>query len=113
MAFLPEDNFFEEELATAYDLTTGLTTFTSSDISAYSVISIQFIYANIDGSNLFVIEQSTEGNNFWSNVSPQYEIPVGNGNFIIDKSVFTGKYIRVDLQSTSSGELTIKLLAKR
>ena len=40
-------------------------------------------------------------------------IPVGSGNFIIDKTLFTGKYIRVDITTITSGILTIILLTKR
>ena len=32
MAFLPEENFFEESLATNYDLSLGTLNFASSDI---------------------------------------------------------------------------------
>ena len=112
MAFLPERNFFEEDLASSYDLSTGVATFASSEISKFTTISVQFIYASVDGSNVFVIEQSNDNTN-WSELSQEFELPVGSGNVMVDKGRFSGKYIRVNLTSVSSGTLTIKLLAKR
>jgi hypothetical protein len=37
----------------------------------------------------------------------------GTGTFIIDKSEFTAKYVRVNLDTATAGTLTITLLAKR
>ena len=112
MAFLPEKNVFEETLATAYDLSLGSTIFSSSDISKFNIISLQFIYNNVNGSNEFIIEQSNDNTN-WSELGIKYDIPLGNGNFIIDKTTFTGKYIRISLLNSELGTLTIELLAKR
>jgi len=112
MAFLPERTFLEENLATNYDLSNGITGFTSSDLSKYLTFSVHVVYSSVAGSNLFILEQSNDNSN-WSNLSEQYELPVGNGNFIIDKGSFSGKYVRVNLNSTSSGDISIILLAKR
>jgi len=112
MAFLPERNFLEETLLSSYDLTNGVTAVTSSDISEFNSFSLQFNYSNISGSNLFTLEQSNDNLN-WSNLSEEFMIPVGSGNFIIDKTLFTGKYIRVDITTITSGVLTIILLTKR
>jgi hypothetical protein len=112
MAFLPEKNFFEETLASSYNLSLGQTVFPSSNILKFNILSLQFIYANVGGLNEFIIEQSNDSIN-WSELSSTYDIPTGTGNFIIDKGTFTGKYVRVNIVSATGGTLTIKVLAKR
>ena len=44
MAFLPERNFLEETLVSNYDLSNGPTGFTTSDISEFNTLSLQFIF---------------------------------------------------------------------
>lgn len=112
MAFLPERNFLEETLVSNYDLSNGPTGFTTSDISEFNTLSLQFVYTNVAGTNVFVLEQSNDNTN-WSDLSEEYALPVGDGNFIIDKGTFSGKYVKIDVTSTSSGNLTIISLAKR
>jgi len=112
MAFLPEENFFEESLATNYDLSLGTLNFASSDISAFSTISLQFSYNTVSGPNLFTVQQSNDLI-FWSDLGVEQEIPVGEGNFIIDKGIFSGKYVRVSFESVDTGVLSIILIAKR
>lgn len=112
MAFLPEKTNIEENLITAYDLSTGVSTFTSSDISKFTSLSLQFTAANASGSNSFAVEQSIDNTN-WSILLDDSNIPVGDSNFFIDKSFFSGKYIRVRLVTTESGTLDCLLLAKR
>lgn len=112
MAFLPEENFFEEDLATNYDLSLGVSDFESTEISKFTTISLQFIYSGVSGPNLFMVQQSNNLIN-WSDISETQEIPVGTGNFIIDKGVFSGRYVRISFESVDSGIITIKLLAKR
>jgi len=112
MAFLPEKNFLEETIANSYDLSNGITAFTSSELSKYMTISIQFNYTNIQGENEFIIEQSNDGTN-WTELSENYSLPIGTGNFIIDKGVYSAKYIRVNFKITNNGIIIIKLLAKR
>lgn len=112
MAFLPEKNFLEETLASSYNLTGGTTAFTSSDVSKYMAISMQFVYSSINGETEFCLEQSNDGTN-WGELSESYVLPIGSGNFIIDKGTFSGKHIRVNFKLTSSGLITIKMLAKR
>ena len=112
MAFLPERNYLEETIATNYDLSTGVTGFTTSDISEFNTLSIQFIYDGVTGSNLFTLEQSNDNTN-WSELSEEFMVPVGGGNFIIDKGTFSGKYVKIDITTVTTGNLTIKSLAKR
>lgn len=112
MAFLPERNFFEENLTTAYDLSLGISNFNSSDISKFTSFSLQFTCTDVIGSNTFCIEQSLDQLN-WSLLSDDSEIPTGDSNFFIDKQFFSGKYLRICLVTTNSGLLTINLLAKR
>jgi hypothetical protein len=112
MAFLPEKNFLEETIISGYSLSNGVTAFTSSDVSRYTTISLQFVYNNINGNTEFCLEQSNDNIN-WGLLSENYSIPIGSGNFTIDKGMFTGKHVRVNLKTSGVGNLTIKLLAKR
>ena len=112
MAYIPELLAFEETLASTYDLSNGATTFTSSDISDYNKFNLQFSYSEIQGENVFVIEQSIDNVN-WIEISETYDLVNGTGTFIIDKSEFTAKYVRVNLDTATAGTLTITLLAKR
>lgn len=112
MAFLPERTFLEETLVSNYNLSNGVTSFTTSDVSKYITISLQFTYSSIMDDNEFKLEQSNDSIN-WSDLSESYLIPLGSGNFIIDKNTFSGKHIRVNFNKTTMGSITIKLLAKR
>ena len=112
MAYIPEKLALEETLASLYDLSSGGNIFTSSDISEYNKFNLQFSYSGIQGENVFVIEQSTDNVN-WVEISETYDLVNGTGTFIIDKSEFTAKYVRVNLDIATEGTLTITLLAKR
>lgn len=112
MAFLPEKNFLEETIANNYDLSNGVTNFTSSDLSKYTTVSLQFNYTNIVGDNTFILEQSNDNSN-WGELSESYNLPTESGTFIIDKTLFSGKYLRANFSITSSGFITINLLAKK
>jgi len=112
MAYIPELLATEETLASAYNLSNGATTFTSADISDYNKFNLQFSYSGVQGENVFVIEQSTDNVN-WVEISETYDLVNGTGTFIIDKSEFTAKYVRVNLDTATAGTLTITLLAKR
>jgi hypothetical protein len=112
MAFLPDKTFLEETICNNYNLSNGVSAFTSSDVSKYITLSIQVCYTNIQGNNEFVLEQSNDSTN-WADLSQNYTLPVGSGNFIIDKGTFSGKHIRLNLKVASRGLITIKLLAKR
>lgn len=112
MAYIPELLAIEETLASSYNLNNGPATFTSSDISDYNKFNLQFSYSNVSGENVFVIEQSTDNTN-WLEISKRYDLVNGSGTFIIDKSEFTSKYMRVNLDTATAGTLTITLLAKR
>ena len=112
MAYIPELLATEEVLASAYDLSTGKSAFVSTDLSDYNKINLQFSYANVNGENVFVVEQSNDNIN-WIAISEEYDFINGSGTFAIDKSQFTSKYVRVDLTKATAGALTINLLAKR
>ena len=72
MAFLPERNFFEENLANSYDLTNGPTSFVSSDVSNFITLSLQFVYTSVNGQNVFSLFQSNDNVN-WSHLSDEFE----------------------------------------
>ena len=112
MAYIPELLATEEVLASAYDLSNGKTVFTSTDISDYNKINLQFSYANVSGENVFVVEQSND-NISWLAISESHDLANGTGTFAIDKSEFTAKYVRVCLTTATTGTLTINLIAKR
>lgn len=112
MAFLPEKTYLEETLISAYDLSTGVSTFTSSDLAKFSSISMHFSSTGVGGSNSFVIEQSGDSTN-WSTLLDNSELPAGDSNFVIDKAFFSGKLIRVQLVTNETGTLNCTLIAKR
>ena len=112
MAYIPELLATEEVLASAYDLSTGKSIFTSTDISDYNRINLQFSYVNVSGENVFVVEQSND-NISWLAISESHDLANGTGAFAIDKSEFTAKYVRVCLDTATAGTLTINLIAKR
>jgi hypothetical protein len=112
MAFLPERNFFEETIISSYDFSSGVTDFISSDLSNFITISIQFVYFNIAGENTFRLLQGNDGVN-WSYLSEEFDMPLGSGNFSIDKFYFSSKFIKIEFITVDSGTLSIKLLAKR
>ena len=112
MAFLPEIASFEESLITAYDLSTGTSSFVSSDISGYLQFSLQFTGSSVAGSNSFVLEQSNNGSN-WSELADSFELPIGNSTFVIDKQFFSGKQLRINFLTAGSGTLDCVLIAKR
>jgi hypothetical protein len=113
MAFLPERNYIEETLASSYNLTSGSDIFQSSDISRYSIISFQVIASSINGINRFRLEQSSNGTSWVPLKDITYELETGSGSLIIEKSAFSGKYVRFNLTDTDSGTLTVILICKR
>jgi hypothetical protein len=112
MAYIPEKLSNTETLLNNYDLSTGVTSSISSDISDYNKISVHFTYTAVDGSNIFRLQQSNDNIN-WSNLSEEYQIPISSGNFMIDKSQFTSKYVKIDISSVGSGNLSATLVVKR
>lgn len=112
MAFLPERNFFEGDIISAYDLSLGSTFFVSSDLSNFITISLQFVYSSVSGRNTFKLFQGNDGVN-WSHLSEEFELPLGSGNFSIDKFYFSSKFIKIEFITVSGGTLSLKLLAKR
>lgn len=113
MAFLPERNYVEQTLVSNYPLSSGSSAFTSNDISRYKIISFQLIATSITGINKFVLEQSSDGINWVSLKDNTYEIGSGGGTLIIEKSNFSGKYVRFRFTETDSGSVTIYLISKR
>lgn len=112
MAFIPQKNYLEETIINNYNLTGGTESFNSSDISNYTILSLQFIYSSTKIGNIFIVEQSNDLTN-WILLTEELEIPVGSGNFVIDKGSFTGKYIRIRFITKSEGTLSVKMIAKR
>ncbi len=113
MAFLPERNYIEETLVSGYTLTSGPDTFQSSDISRYSIISFQVIATSVTGVNRFKLEQSANGVSWVPLKDVNYELETGAGALVIEKSAFSGKYVRFNLTDTDSGTISVLLICKR
>ncbi len=113
MAFLPERNFLEEILVTNYSLSGGVASWSSSEVSKYNSFSIQVVYSSTAGINELLLEQSNDGTS-WDEIDNSIiALPVGSGSVTLDRSVFTGKYLRLRLTAVSSGLITIKTMFKR
>lgn len=113
MAFLPERNYKEQTLANSYNLTNGITAFTSDSVVEFNKISFQINTTGLAGDTSFRLEQSSD-NSKWTPLSEDtYILPLGSGSLVIQKNDFTGKYVRVNLIDTGSGTLSIFLVAKR
>lgn len=113
MAFLPERNHKEYTLATNYDLGNGVSAFTSVDISRFTIISFQIVANGVTGTNRFQLEQSADGSNWVPLKDIIYELSSGGGSLVIEKSAFSGKYVRLDLTDADSGNIDIYLTCKR
>lgn len=113
MAFLPERNHKEYTLATSYNLSNGASAFTSVDISRFTIISFQIVANSVTGVNTFQLEQSADGTNWVPLKDIIYELSSGGGSLVIEKSAFSGKYVRLDLIDTDSGTISIFLTCKR
>ena len=113
MAFLPQRNYVEQTLASSYNLSTGITAFTSDNIAEYNKISFQISVVGASGTNRFEIEQSSD-NTTWVPVNDTtYVLDSGGGDILIQKNDFSGKYVRINLLDAGNGTLTIILIAKR
>lgn len=113
MTFLPERNFIEETLVSGYDLILGPTDWDSAEVSRYTNFSVQIIYSGASGDNNLMLKQSNDGVNFDDIENSTVVLPTGSGSTTLDRTVFTGKYLRVSLTVSTSGSLTIKTLFKR
>lgn len=113
MTFLPERNYLEETLVTGYDLSLGPNDWDSSDVSRYNNFSVQIVFSGVGGTNTLSLLQSNDGLNWDDIENSTVDLPVGTGSTTLDRSVFTGKYLRVNLSATTSGSLTLKTLYKR
>jgi hypothetical protein len=113
MAFLPERNYIEETLVSGYTLSLGPDTFQSSDISRYSIVSFQVNTNSITGVNRFKLEQSANGTNWVPLKDVFYELETGAGSLVIEKSAFSGKYVRFNITDTDTGTISVLLICKR
>jgi hypothetical protein len=113
MAFLPERNYLEETLVTGYNLSLGPNEWDSSDVSMYNNFSVQIVFTAAGGVNTLNLQQSIDGFNWDDIENSTVNLPIGTGSTTLDRSVFTGKYLRVNLTAGTSGSLTLKTLHKR
>lgn len=113
MAYIPEKLVFEETLVSSYNLSNGPDTFISSDVSIYSIISFQVNASSVTGINRFKLEQSANGTNWVPLKDINYELETGGGSLVIEKSSFSGKYVRFNLTDTDAGTVSVLLICKR
>lgn len=113
MAFLPQRNYKEQTLANSYNLSNGITAFTSDNIAEFNKISLQINTTGLTGSNSFKLEQSSDNFNWTPFNDNTYVLDLGSGSLVIQKNDFSGKYIRVNLNDATNGTLSIFLIAKR
>lgn len=113
MAFLPEKTYIEETLVSGYSLNSGPTSFQSSDISRYNTISFQINTSSITGINRFKVEQSSDGLNWVPLKDILYELETGGGSLVVEKSSFSGKYVRFNITDTTTGTISVLLICKR
>lgn len=114
MAYIPEKISLSETLVSSYNLANGVTAFPSSDISDYNRFSIQFIATTVKGTVIYSIEQSNDSVN-WDVLDNASDLAFTSSNpkFTIERNSFNGKHVRVCLKSTTSGLLSLYLIAKR
>lgn len=113
MAYIPELLAFQETLASSYDLSTSLPTFTSSDISDYNKFSIQFTCTGFKGTANLLLEQSLNGTNWDTVENSEITVTSATCDFTLQQQNWASKYIRVRYTSVQEGLVTINLLAKR
>ena len=113
MAYIPPLQSLSETLASSYDLSSSPANFTSTDLSQYSKISIQIIGNSLSKFVTFKLFQSNDNVNFDELDDADVILQPGNNSVTLEKSVFSGKYLRLRLISSSSGTATIELLAKK
>lgn len=112
MAYIPELTSFEETLINAYDLSNGPANFTSSNISQYRTFSLQFVGTNLEDSDFF-IEQSNNGTD-WDEIPNGFIMLQPNQSaFTVERTNFTGKYLRIRFTDTTTGILSAYLIAKK
>lgn len=113
MAYIPEKIALRETLASAYDLSGGPQSFPSSDISEYSRFSIQFVSSNVKGEIDYCVEQSNDNTNWDVFENADLSFNATTPNFTIERNTFNGTYVRVRIKSSTSGLLSLFLVAKR
>lgn len=112
MAFIG-DIYLEETLADSYDLSTGDSGFTSSNLIQFNNVAIQCSQTGATGSPTFILEQSHDGTN-WDEIYNAH-VSDGDGSSTIERNQFTGKYIKLSITRNGvapSGTMTVKLIAK-
>jgi hypothetical protein len=113
MAYIPELTSLEETLASSYDLSAGVGTFTSSDISDYNSFSVQFACTGFAGSAEVVLEQSLDNSNWDELENGDISLTSSNCNFTLQQRNWMSKYLRVRFVTSQQGTMSIYLLAKR
>lgn len=113
MAYVPELQNFLETLASSYNLSLGATSFTSSDLSQYSKLSIQLTGSSLGGETTISISQSNNNINFDTLNGTTLSITSSSPSATLEKSFFSAKYLRVQLIAVGTGNITIQILAKK
>lgn len=110
MAFIGAQHT-EETLVSGYDLTNGVSGWTSSNLIQFSNISIQLSYSTVINQPTLCVNQSHDNINwdcFYEELLPQ-----GTDSLTIERNNFSGKYIQfVVKDGTGNGTIDVKLIAK-
>lgn len=103
--------YFEETLVTNYDLSNGVSGFTSSNLIQFSNVSIQISHVNVSDQPLICVDQSHDNIN-WDCIYEEL-LPVGTDSLTVERTNFTGKYLRFEVKDNNGqGTVSAKLIAK-
>lgn len=110
MAFIGAQ-YFEETLVTNYDLSNGVSGWTSSNLIQFRDASIQISHVSVDNQPFICIEHSHD-NSSWDCIYEEL-LPFGTDSLTIERTNFTGKFLRFKIKDTNGqGIVSAKLIAK-
>ncbi len=110
MAFIGAQ-YFEETLVTNYDLSNGISAFTSSNLIQFRDASIQISHVNVNDQPLICVDHSHDNTN-WDCIYEEL-LPVGTDSLTIERTNFTGKFLRFRIKDTNGeGTVSVNLIAK-
>ena len=117
MSFLPSRTVFEEKLVDNHYISGATEYYVSGNIFDMSVLSIQIVTTEFNPDSIVEVglEQSNDGINF-DEIDNSTITLIINGSTTIERSNFSGKFLRVKLHNMSINEfgvMNVFLIAKR
>lgn len=110
MAFIG-DIFKEETLVSIYDLTSGPTGWTSSNLIQFSNIALQLTHTSVSDQPRLCAYQSHDEVNW--DCFFDGTVPEGTDSLTIERNNFTGKFVRFEVEDNNGiGTIGVKLIAK-